>query len=288
MTMGRWRITVLAVLLVLVASSVAEAQTECVYDYVPRAGRGPAPDGSGRRIITVHLDASWGSTSPDKIWNGTVEAIRQFNDHTDQYGNKTPYYLEIDQNYSRGFPADVTITKDNTPDIADAPGAFFGGPATVRVDEEILVPFHTEWHATALMGHEIGHTLGLARGQSGASIMAPVRTATDPNTGNTNSWISQSPGVTQEDIAAVNRAFHNSGCNINPYTGPFTVDRVDEGFGTEGGTEEEYSGGDEYQSCWTTWAVTYYLQTDQYGNWYIYDISYDYVISYDCYPIVQG
>lgn len=277
---------ILTAVSVVIGFSLAEAQTTCVYDYVPRAGRGPAPDGSGRRVITVNLHYSWGAQAPDKIWNGTIEALRQFNEQTDQYGNKSPYYFELDQGHSKGYPADITIVQTPLPEgiAADAPGSWTGGPAQVRIDPGIMDDFHNEWHVMGLIGHEIGHTSGLASGPSGGSIVAPIRKAVDPNTG-LMSWMTQTPGVTQEDIAAMNRAFNNQGCTIDPNSQQWTAVPVDEGFGSTGGSEEEYSGGDPYYSCWTTWAVTYYLARDQYGNWYVYDMSYDYVIRYDCYPL---
>jgi hypothetical protein len=39
-------------------------------------GHGPAPDGSGRRVITIRIDASWGTPTNNSVWDATIAAIQ--------------------------------------------------------------------------------------------------------------------------------------------------------------------------------------------------------------------
>lgn len=70
------RYILLALFLSLALGLAYSAYSECppcFKDLVPMAGHGPAPDGSGRRVINVAIDKSWdvtpGHTDP-AIWNG--------------------------------------------------------------------------------------------------------------------------------------------------------------------------------------------------------------------------
>ena len=94
---------VLIVSLVLTLMScllVWAACPECYSNQTPLAGHGPAPDGSGRRLISVQIDSSWGNPTNNSIWNGTAAAMSQWNNATDSFGNRTAYYLQINQTTS--------------------------------------------------------------------------------------------------------------------------------------------------------------------------------------------
>ena len=39
----------------------------CYYNQTPMAGHGAAPDGSGRRVINIYVDSSFGSSSPSGV-----------------------------------------------------------------------------------------------------------------------------------------------------------------------------------------------------------------------------
>lgn len=86
--------------------------TKCTQGYVAPSGHGAAAD--GRRIITIAIDSSWDSspgTTNSLIWNAATCARDKWNDTTDPYGNKTGYFIVIDQSHSYGTP-DITIKKE--------------------------------------------------------------------------------------------------------------------------------------------------------------------------------
>ncbi len=101
-------------LIVIVLASSLVALTECPKCYsnqTPMAGHGPAPDGSGRRLINVKIDSTWGNPTDSAIWNQTTAATDGWNNATDQYGNKTGYYMVLNQTAT----PDYIITKGTLP-----------------------------------------------------------------------------------------------------------------------------------------------------------------------------
>src|SRR5256885_14959576 len=54
-----------------------------------------AEDGSGRRTIVIQIETlgqyGWGEQTNTRIWNGTQEAMRDWNTAQDPWGNNTGY-----------------------------------------------------------------------------------------------------------------------------------------------------------------------------------------------------
>jgi hypothetical protein len=61
-----------------------------------------------RRTISVQIDATWGSPTNSRVWNSTcagtastgcatsgTSAVSMWNNQTDQSGNKTGYFLDV-------------------------------------------------------------------------------------------------------------------------------------------------------------------------------------------------
>src|ERR1044072_9035860 len=105
---------VLAILLGVSAPFVADCP-ECGKNIGVMPGSGPAPDGSGRRKISVLLYNPAGPTNA-ALWNAvngcngcaTPGAIEQWNNTTDANGNKTGYFLQNNQNLTPNN-ADIVI-----------------------------------------------------------------------------------------------------------------------------------------------------------------------------------
>ncbi len=85
---------------------------ECYADQPPMNGHGPAEDGSGRRTITISIDASWGTQQPTRQY-GTplLLRLREWNNARDAYGNSTGYYLDFKQTHVN---PDIKITQGDT------------------------------------------------------------------------------------------------------------------------------------------------------------------------------
>ena len=102
--------------LTIIPGSISYAQTpdcqsgkpRCYTDQTPYAGHGPASSlpsnlcsncaGNNRRVVTMSIDASWGSpTTNANVWNGVMCAVSLWNDARDEYGNSTGYYFVFDQ-----------------------------------------------------------------------------------------------------------------------------------------------------------------------------------------------
>src|SRR5262249_39627007 len=95
-------------------------EPKCYTDMTPYNGHGAASNlptqlcsncsGDQRRVIVVRIDSSWGSTTNANIWNAVGCAVSAWNNATDQYGNKTGYFLVVDQqNLTQVATADITI-----------------------------------------------------------------------------------------------------------------------------------------------------------------------------------
>lgn len=278
---------------VSVPSILSAQSVECLNGVTaPNPGRGAATD--GRRIITVHIDSSWDVSSghtDSKVWNGVVAAINELNNTTDQYGNKTGYYLQIDQSFANGYPSDFTITKGATMTHC---GSYLGcgtwtTPGDIMLDPVVSTSGFVDLGVKVLAGHEIGHGLGLTRGNPFQSIMAPFVRWTDWNNGSpVDRFSPQTSGVSAADIAAINMAMMNPGACTGSDSITTDMELEDDGFtGGSAGQEEVYDGGGPYLACYTLWAVTYNFWRDQFGEWHYDYMTYDYVIRSYCDPINQ-
>lgn len=97
------------ILIVLLSGLVLSSCPECYKDNHapmngPSSGENPA-----RRTISVQIDSTWGTPTNSSIWNATcagtgatncpsgTSALSEWNNQTDQYGNKTGYFLSLQQ-----------------------------------------------------------------------------------------------------------------------------------------------------------------------------------------------
>ena len=187
---------------------------ECAKNIGVMPGSGPAPDGSGRRKITVLLFSPSGSTNT-ALWNAvngcngcaTPGAIDQWNNTTDANQNKTGYFLQNDQNVSRNN-ADIVIvlvgpnqlkrgTDAGSGNQTDAAGRPIPGKRVIALDPKVLN--YPPERLAALLAHEIGHQLGLADDYSSKGCVTIVKQVTDKN----------HPRVQAADVAIVNKHMNN-------------------------------------------------------------------------------
>jgi hypothetical protein len=126
----------------------------CDPSQFPLPGHGPAPDGSGRRLMNVTIDGSWdvspGQTNPN-VYNGINTAISLWN------GKATCYYLFLDQTSGN---TDIKIYKEAASNITEGCGdALAITPYRIRLADTI--GSDTTAHIGDLAAHEIGHAFGL-------------------------------------------------------------------------------------------------------------------------------
>ncbi len=82
----------LVFIILLLSYFIANSECpECFFNTTPMAGHGAAEDGSGRRTILIQIHSSWGAQTNPTIWNRTEDARVDWNNTTDQYGNRTGY-----------------------------------------------------------------------------------------------------------------------------------------------------------------------------------------------------
>src|SRR5215216_1683471 len=210
------------VLAILVGASVqffADCP-ECSKTIGMMPGSGPAPDGSGRRKITVLIHSSLNSSTGQTntaVWNAvngcsgcsTPGAIDQWNNTTDANTNTTGYFLQNNQNLmSNPGDADIIIalappgvlkagTDAGSGNIKDASGKINPGKRIILLDPKV-VNYPPE-RLAALIAHEIGHHLGLADDYSKTGCVTIVKQVTDKN----------HPRVQAADIAIVNKHMNN-------------------------------------------------------------------------------
>ena len=103
------------------------------------------------------------------------QAIYQWNGVTDQYGNKTCYFLQLTSSLSN---ADIKIEPTNSADggCGDDDANSGNHPETINITRS-LASTYDQTHIAQLRGlidHELGHTLGLAEGSGcpeGSTVM---------------------------------------------------------------------------------------------------------------------
>lgn len=180
---------------------------------------GPASNETpSRRTISVQIDSSWGTPTNNRIWNATcagtgtsgcpsgTSAISMWNNTTDSNGNKTGYFLDLQQGNSNP----QIIIKQQNPNNPNAcadvspsgPPYIISLPASIinLSDEEIM----------GRIAHEIGHPLGAANDDNCTSIM----NSATPGCGLNMSRVQPA------DIAAVNKNLTNkNACGATVTTG---------------------------------------------------------------------
>ena len=166
----------LLVLLSLLNLTIYAVCPPCYTDQTPLTGSGGAPDGSGRRIIYIYIDASW-DVSPghtnDVIWNGVQAGVDKWNAATDgapSY-NKTCYYFQVDQNHPS--LAKYNVVKRSSSSIGGGGCAqLVFTPVPYELDLADTLPNSlTSDQVGATVAHELGHGIGLANEFVCVSIM---------------------------------------------------------------------------------------------------------------------
>ncbi len=187
---------------------------ECAKNIGVMPGSGPAPDGSGRRKITVLLYNPLGPTNA-AVWNAvngcsgctTPGAIDQWNNTTDANGNKTGYFLQNNQNLTPAN-ADIVIvvvaanalkpgTDAGSGNQTDATGKPIPGKRVIALHPKVLN--YPPERLAALLAHEIAHQLGLADDYSTKGCVTIVKQVTS----------SDHPRVQAGDVAIVNKHLNN-------------------------------------------------------------------------------
>lgn len=167
-------------------------------------GHGPASTTDSRRVINVRIDSSWGSQTPANIWNATCagsqtagcsnvtgpSAISMWN------AVPTYYNLRLTQDNSQPNAAtDIQISRDSSwnrrgcaytqllgPKVADP----VTGGDMLQVTKRVihLPPGSENWSQDQLacvLGHEMGHALGLTDVKSGCSTSVMNQIRRNPN-----------------------------------------------------------------------------------------------------------
>ncbi len=181
---------------ILMACGILLAECpKCISDYLPMAGHGAAPDGSGRRVLDVQIDSSWGTTTNTTIWNQTQAALTDWNDARDSAGNSTGYYFQLNQGTStpdyiirQHDPADPNSCSDVT---------MAAGIHSISLPSSITNLSTNEIRGR--IAHETGHPLGLANATS--SVCASIMNTSTPTCHRTSN------NVTATDVASVNMNF---------------------------------------------------------------------------------
>lgn len=201
-------------------------------------GHGAASSTDPRRVINVRIDGSWGSQTPQNVWNG-VCAGSQGSGCSNVPGPSaismwdavpTYYYLQLtqDQNQPNGT-TDIRISRDSswTHGTACASTALSGpyvpdpqeaGHQLKQVNDITihLPPGSENWSQSQLacvIGHEMGHAMGLVDVYGGCSASVMNQ---NQNQGNGCATGCDRTQVSNIDVVSVNQQAGNRlGCNRN-------------------------------------------------------------------------
>jgi Dual-action HEIGH metallo-peptidase len=152
----------------MVGTEVGRAQLRCpacYSDQIPFSGHGAAPDGSGRRVITVKVDtATWGSPLPPNIAQGTQKAADLWN------AKATCYYFQV---VTTGTP-DYVVTAATSPIGGCADDILSSYPREIQLLNTLQATFYTSDRIGTLISHELGHGIGLDNADNGCPNGASV------------------------------------------------------------------------------------------------------------------
>ena len=157
----------LGMAILLLSTQVASPQVcpPCYTDNTIPTGHGVAPDGSGRRLLKIYIDASWNTssgTTNTQIWNAVNDAASNWNNATDSYGNHTGYYFQVSQG-GGASQADIVISNGGNISGATAEGTPWLSQDTIDLDSTLSGSngVISELSASATVAHEFGHFIGL-------------------------------------------------------------------------------------------------------------------------------
>lgn len=157
------------------AACTAYTCPPCYNDWSPHAGHGPAPDQSGRRVLYVYIDSSWGTPTNTAIYDGVDAACKLWNDAVDASCapavQKTGYYFKLDQ--SQFSNADIIVYRDD-----NASGCYNIGPNSnifgTRIADHMrlhgALATQSPVQIKELVAHELGHSIGL-KNRAGGCIL---------------------------------------------------------------------------------------------------------------------
>src|SRR5581483_3557158 len=238
------RLTLLTLFGLFVGLWAARAQTcpNCfdTDQVTPFGGHGAAPDGSGRRVINVCFDSSMqvnnnGTATPGQTnvtgwnalygWNDSsghhMGAMEAWNTATDQYGNKTGYYVT----YNCSQP-DITIGYSTDVDGGCAQNtSSTSGPNNAMINGPTLVSAATlQTGAPAVVyafSHEIGHNLGLQDNSVCGNTIMGGQTQCVPQYYSAAAYNSGTNPVQSGDVTAANSFLNgSSSCTV-----PWDIDQ---------------------------------------------------------------
>lgn len=168
---------------------------ECFKNMEPmNPGHGSAPDGSGRRIIRIRIDDSWGAQTNTPIWNGVTDAVAMWNGARDQYNNSTGYFLQHSQVEQQ---PEIIVLKGTLQNPDGCAQISKSGPPYYMTLPASMANLSAE-EIKGRIAHEIGHPLGLDNAESGCDSIMNLSGAGCHRSSNS---------VLVNDVAAVNKNF---------------------------------------------------------------------------------
>jgi hypothetical protein len=211
--------------LVMVFQSAKGECPPCKNNEPPLPGHGAAPDGSGRRILTVQIQTGTGSGSwsdqPDggtnpNIWNGLNGCTGCAQPGANQMwnANGTYYYFQTDQSTPN---PDIIIVKDGVSPGACASSDWQGQPGTPPLKMHLTSATAGYSPATiaSRIAHEVGHQIGLA--DVASSVCISIMNAASASGCATNATTT----IKARDVASSNQNANDStraSCtSTNPY-----------------------------------------------------------------------
>jgi hypothetical protein len=104
---------------------------KCFNNQPPLGGSGSATDGSGRRLLNVYIDSTWGNPPNENIRAATEEAINNWNNAGDTTCSpqpaKTGYFLKLDQSVGTNLRDIIINRNDNFTGACSANALHQGG-----------------------------------------------------------------------------------------------------------------------------------------------------------------
>jgi hypothetical protein len=280
------RLTVFVLGILSLSPTSARAQCLlCVAGFNPAPGHGPVSGSDNRRKIGIHIDASWGNPTNEKLWNAVQDAVNGWNNATDG-GWHTGYYFEVTQNHELGYPSDITIAKDQCSGGATAcMNMSFSqpAPATLKLNDlAVNGAAVLQIDVAADVMHEMAHFMGISRRTCGASN-STIMGGGNWSTGVNYSSLAPMPA----DVQMANNALNNPGGCTDPEqnaTLPYEDSPVDTAGGEEVYNEPTYTENEtEYYCDVHWWKTDYYVWSP--GGWRYWYTTYEYLYYDNCQPL---
>ncbi len=197
---------VLMVPILLTCTHLTAQCVDCRYNEEILAGHGAASSTDNRRKITVSLGDVTGLSSAD-IQTAMACARDQWNNATDQFGNKTGFFFVTDQSHVISNPSDITISSGTVDGGAALLNTNQSSPWTMTLDPNYNTsPQYSAAELCGRIAHELGHAIGLGNGDGSCSTIMNTSTTTGHRTDNT---------VAAGDVAKSNQFLNNQVANCH-------------------------------------------------------------------------